>query len=167
MKNRLEMTIGRHTLPVVVQHDGVFWAEWEGESYRSESFKGLRTKLLPKVRDDAKRCELPALLRDYADDWQEIWLIGIHADNGNVLYRDATGKTHQLGRRDRRVYRLIPPAEMAGHDALVAQVQAAQTALNRWLKTRVLLPGAAVRKAIGLPVETDRDDPLDPDEDLT
>src|SRR5688572_23379728 len=104
-REQLVMEIGKHRIPVVVDSQGLFWAEWEGDSFRSESFKGLRVKLLPKVREDAKRCELPALRRAYSDEWEEITLVGIHADNGNVLYLDKEGKTHQAGRRETRIFR--------------------------------------------------------------
>lgn len=169
MNKGLEMVIGAHTIPVVVSSEGVFWAEWDGDSVRSETFKGLRAKLLPKVRTDAKRCAVPALLREYAADWTPITLIGLHADNGNVLYRGADETTKQLSRRDRRIYRPLSPAELTAHAQLLAVVATAQGVLNRWLKKRVLLPGAAVRKAIGLPADPDRDrdDRVDEEEDLT
>lgn len=167
IKRDLVLDIQGNQISVVVDGTGTFWAEWEGDTFRSETFKGLRAKMLPKVRTDLKRCELPALRRAYSDEWEEITLIGIHADNGNVLYRDADEKTHQVGRRDNRIYRPLTKMELREHDRLVARVKVAQGALNAWLKARVLYPGAAVRKVLGLPAEKNRDEPLDDDEDLT
>lgn len=161
------MTIGKNEIPVVVDHCGLFWAEWEGDSFRSETFKGLRVKMLPMVREDSKRCELPALIRSYSDEWEHVTLIGIHADNGNVLYIDGDGKTRQLSRRDKRVFRPLTPPEFREHDRLRGKVKAAQNVLNDWLKQRVMEPGKAVRQAIGLPAEPNRDDPIDEDDDLT
>lgn len=158
--------IGRHKIPVTVDSEGVFWAEWEGESYRSETFKGLRVKLLPKVRDDLKRCEIPALLRGYSGEWEEILLVGIHADNGNVLYTDSERKTRQLSRRDRRVFRPLTPAELRECTRLEKRVELARSVLNAWLKERAIEPGKAVRARLGLPPEP-RDEPFDDDEDLT
>lgn len=163
----LSMEIGKHTIPVVVDSLGVFWAEWEGDSVKSETFKGLRTKLLPLVRVDAKRCELPALLRSYGGEWEEITLVGIHGDNGNVLYIDSKGKTCQLSRRDRRVFRILRPVELRECRRMEQGIDRAREGLNAWLKQRVMEPGKAVRKAIGLPPEPARDEPIDDDSDLT
>lgn len=165
IKTGLVIDIGRHTIPVVVSNEGLFWAEWEGDSYRSTTYKGLRVALLPKVREDAKRCSVPALVRDYNGRWSPITLIGIHADNGNVLYLDEEGKTCQLSRRDRRILRPLTPAERRAHSQLVAKIKRAERTLNDWLKQRSLEPGKAVRQAIGLPAEPRRDDPIDDDED--
>jgi hypothetical protein len=166
VSDQLKQVIGKHEIPVVVSSDGEFWAEWEGTSFRSTTFKGLRAKLLPKVRDDAKRCEVPAWRLSYheGEAWEKITLIGLHGDNGNVLYTDSEGKTSQLGRLDGRVYRPLSGHEQQVHGALVKQVGVAQTALKKWLKTKKLEPGAAVRKAIGLPVDK-RDDEFDDDDE--
>lgn len=162
-KTGLVIEIGKHAIDVVVDSTGDFWAEWEGSSFRASTFKGLRVKLLPKVREDAKRCELPALLSGYGKGWQEITLIGIHGDNGNVLYRDGDGKTLQLGRRDHRVYRVLSASERAACRRLEGRIRQAERALQEWLKPRRLEPGKIVRQAIGLPPDPRRDERLDDD----
>jgi hypothetical protein len=166
-KERLIIDIQGKQIPVMVDSTGVFWAEWEGDSFRSETFKGLRVKLLPKVRVDAKRCERPAMLRSYGGEWEYITLVGIHGDNGNVLYTDAERKTHQLSRRDRRVFRVLSDAELRELKKLEAAVDAARDKVNAWLKPRLMEPGKVVRQAIGLPPEKNRDEPIDDNDDWT
>lgn len=162
MKRRSDIIIeiAGHELPVVVTSDGVFWAEWEGESYKATTLKGLRVKLLPKVRTDTKRCEVPALYKSYGDTFEPITLIGLHADNGNVLYRDKEGKTSQVGRRAITVYRPLNKAERNVYAALRQKVQRAERAVDSWLKARRIEPGKMVRAALGLPPDpTLRDEP--------
>lgn len=149
----LMMEIGKHKIPVTVDSSGTFWAEWEGDSFRSETFKGLRVKLLPKVRDDAKRCEIVVTLVSYSDDAEDVTLVGIHGSNGNVLYLDKEGKTQQLGRRATTVHRHFTKRDretLRRHNALVKM---AEKRRRDWLKSMRVEPGNLVRKAIGLPPE--------------
>lgn len=164
-RDQLVLEIGDEKIPVVVSHDGEFWAEWEGDSYKSTTFKGLREKLLPLVRVDLKRCAIPAMLKSYDDDFRPITLVGIHASNGNALYLDADGKTHQTGKYSGRVYRPLTPAELHEFARLTKQVKLAERRVRDWLKPRAIAPGAEVRKALGLRPEPRTTEDIDHDEE--
>lgn len=48
----LAIEIGEHRIPVTVTSVGEFWAEWESDSYHSNTYAGLRSKL----RSYSRRC---------------------------------------------------------------------------------------------------------------
>lgn len=148
----LNIQIGRHTLPVTVTGEGIFWCEWEGTGYSSGTFKGLRAKMLPLVRDDLKRCEVPALMENYNNTLERITLIGIHASNGNVLYLDADGKTHQEGGRSDRVFHVLTGQEQARRRLLIAEVKKAERRLREWKKAHRMVAVKAVCEKLGIPL---------------
>ena len=155
LSNTLTLEIEPHSLPVRVSADGTFWCDWEADSYSATSFAALRTKMLPKVRGDLKRCRVPVFLRGYSDEWKFVTLIGIHAANGNVLYLDSEGKTHQESARSNRFYPVLTKEELSECRQLEADIKAAERRLKKWLDRRRILAGNIVRKAIGLALDTD------------
>lgn len=153
----LVIAIDGHEIPVVVSNDGEFWAEWEGDSYKSTTFKGLRAKLVPFVKGDAKRVEIPAWLRDYSGEFTAVMLIGIHSGNGNALYLDGEGKTHQESAYQRgRFYRVLTIAELRAHERLQGNIKAAENELSAWLRKRAIIAGDVIRTRLGLPIVEDR-----------
>lgn len=150
----LEFSADGHTVAVsvTVTSQGIFWAEWENESYQSESLKGLRVKLLKVVRPEAKRVEIPVLELNYDGDFRPITLIGLHAGNGNVLYLDGEGKTQQ-SRYSERTFKVLTEDEMAEYRRLQADVATAGAARIAWLQARRVHAGNAIRKAMGLKLE--------------
>ncbi len=170
LKTGLKIQLGEWDIPVVIDDNGEFWAEWEGDSYQSTTFKGLRAKLLPVVRLDLKRVEIPALIRS-GGEWEPITLVGLHAGNDNALYLDAKGATHQVrayGTGD--IYPVLSPRDRAEHARLMDESKRASKKLNDWLTKRVLKPGAVIRTKLGLPPEPPKKRSrwdIDDDEDLT
>ncbi len=157
-KTGLVIEIGEWTIPVVVNDDGEFWCEWEGDSYHSTTFKGLRAKLMPVARVDIKRVEIPALQHWHADEWEPITLVGIHASNGNTLFVNSKGETHQVRSFSKHsIFQVLTAAERREHAKLYAAERKADRELAEWRKKKALKPGRVIREKLGLPPEPPKD----------
>lgn len=144
-------------IQVTVNHDGIFWAEWEGDSYNAPTFEGLKKKLQPVVRTDLKRVAVPATFVSYNGEREDVTLVGLHGGNGNVLFVNHSDESKkgaiQQGNRwgNDRFYRPFTEADRIEHNRLKADVETANKLLKRFLKARTIEPVNEVRKALKLP----------------
>ena len=146
--------IGDRTFPVMVNADGRFYAEGDGETISAPTLLALKQKMRLTFAA-IRRVEIPAVLIESNDTLTEISLLGCHAGNGNVLYK-AKGKkgAQQLYSHSDRVLRPLTTDERAEHKELRRAERAATTAVNKWISARRMNAIDAVNKVLAQRAKT-------------
>ena len=131
---------------VIVLKDGTFWANLGEDIYddaqrlHAPSLK----KLLEKAREHLRKSNRPAIeatllerssWRSEKDVIVDVLLTGVHAGNGNILYRDQGG-THQS--YSQHFYRKLTAEEKAEYLRLRREEKEAEKRRERWEQERVL-----------------------------
>lgn len=137
-------------IPVEVQANGRFCAEYEDTHYFSDTFEGLRTKLLAASRRSAAKVALPAsFLDEETGKVLAIVLTGMHATTSKLLAKDeASGKSVDIAFYD-HVLRRLTAAEAADLEQLFAAKVAADVAFKEASKKLYMNdPRNDVRRAV-------------------
>lgn len=132
--------IDTREIEITVEENGDFVARVDGEWYRAPSLKLLTEKLRKMIRSQG-RIAVPVtqISSGHHDEpvITQITLVGVHAGNGNTLYKEdgETGVDQLRWSRD-EIYRRLTEAEIAQCHALHEEVRVAKTALEAWLDAR-------------------------------
>lgn len=122
--------------------DGVFFTEYQGEQYKAPTLKALRNRIRTIISGTQK---LNILFTAVGHSW---WsdakllhgvIVGVHDGNNNLLVKyEGRAKTEQESRSSDKFMRRFTAAETAEHNKLNKAVTAAEKALEKFKKDRVL-----------------------------
>jgi hypothetical protein len=142
-------------VPVMVSGSGLFSAEYAGGRYGDNTFEGLKAQILKAARGMNVRVAVP-FTRVYSTTFgteatDQCVATGIHAKNGNLLYRDSRGKSQQdqMRRNYGGSLRLQPmtPEEVAEYERLQKAKTDAKAAYDNFVREHEIDIKAAIKAA--------------------
>lgn len=137
---------------VYVDDEGQFFTRWQGDNIFAPSLKTLEEKLRKTVRA-AGRIAVP--VSRISDTWHSetptithIVLTGVHAGNGNVLYREEGENTvEQIRSFDDEIYQRLTESDIAQFHTLKQAVRTAEEALDTWKTAHKVNPRSLMEQA--------------------
>lgn len=144
----MEVRGQRFPITLSVNRDGTsaeFQTEISGRRFYSETWDGLRTKLMNETRRAAKKISVRFVNQGTLRSGT---VYGIHAGTGNFLVEWSDGEKEQITDRFRGVLQPMTTTEKEEGRALAKAQQEAHVAHQAWLKAHSLNLSQAVEAAL-------------------
>jgi len=158
LKFLTDLDIRGTQVAVGVTPDGWFTAgpPITDKTVADRTLEGLRERLMRASKTKAVKVAIPAMrlhIRGGARlDFEPVTLTGIHAGNGQIIYRNSTGNAMYADAFNsgnvQTFYRVMTDDEQAEFRALYAAKLDAQAKMSTFYSTVMLSAGDVVKKAI-------------------